>query len=389
MCCSIVFYYENKILQECISRYKCIVPKYDGFLTDQDINIEDLNKISAEYNIKWDKKYAETPINATTYDEDKLEAILYNDYKIVPGHLNTSMDLANKIYKELFKELVYCEEKWYGYRNKLWTIYKNPNYLIKTFITEHLKLYWKFKVKEKDLILDEENGEEKWEKIEDAYKKCFKTLDKLAFMSSLIKDLEVLLLDDTFIDKLDKQPYKLVFKNGIYDIKTKTFREIEKHDYISKTMKINYSNNINKENREWILGQLLKICNMNQKHLEYYLSILGFCLLGVPEKQQEIYCLVGQRASNGKTILLEALMNIFDIYLGKCDSKVFESDCNKKHKYLTAFINKTYRIIICNEFDDKKKIDSKIYKYMLKNNYHFVNFVHSDLIFASNNIREN
>lgn len=362
MCCSIVFYYENKILQECISRYKCIVPKYDGFLTDQDINIEDLNKISAEYNIKWDKKYAETPINETTYDEDKLEEILYNDYKIVPGHLNTSMDLANKIYKELSKELVYCEEKWYGYRNKLWTIYKNPNYLIKTFITEHLKLYWKFKVKEKDLILDEEKGEEKWEKIEDAYKKCFKTLDKLSFMSSLIKDLEVLLLDDTFIDKLDKQPYKLVFKNGIYDIKTKTFREIEKHDYISKTMKINYSNNINKENREWILGQLLKICNMNQKHLEYYLSILGFCLLGVPEKQQEIYCLVGQRASNGKTILLEALMNIFDIYLGKCDSKVFESDCNKKHKYLTAFINNTYRIIICNEFDDKKKIDSKLYK---------------------------
>jgi len=362
MCCSIVFYYENKILQECISRYKCIVPKYDGFLTDQDINIEDLNKISADYNIKWDKKYAETPINETTYDEDKLEEILYNDYKIIPGHLNTSMDLANKIYKELFKELVYCEEKWYGYRNKLWTIYKNPNYLIKTFITEHLKLYWKFKLKEKDLILEEEKGEEKWEKIEDAYKKCFKTLDKLAFMSSLIKDLEVLLLDDTFIDKLDKQPYKLVFKNGIYDIKTKTFREIEKHDYISKTMKINYSNNINQENREWILGQLLKICNMNQKHLEYYLSILGFCLLGVPEKQQEIYCLVGQRASNGKTILLEALMNIFDIYLGKSDSKVFESDCNKKHKYLTAFINNTYRIIICNEFDDKKKIDSKIYK---------------------------
>ena len=362
MCCSIVFYYENKILQECISRYKCIVPKYDGFLTDQDINIEDLNKISANYNIKWDKKYAETPIKETTYQEDKLEEILYNDYKIVPGNLNTSIDLANKIYKELFKELVYCDDKWYGYKDKLWTIFKSPNYLIKTFIIEHLKLYWKFKVKEKDLILDEEKGEDKWKEIEDTYKKCFKTLDKLAFMSSLIKDLEVLLLDNTFSDKLDKQPYKLVFKNGIYDIENKTFREIEKHDYISKTMKINYSNNINQENREWILGQLLKICNMNQEHLEYYLSILGFCLLGVPEKQQEIYCLVGQRASNGKTILLEALMNIFDIYLGKCDSKVFESDCNKKHKYLTTFINNTYRIIICNEFDDKKKIDSKMYK---------------------------
>ena len=362
MCCSIVFYYENKILQECISKYKCIVPKYDGFLTDQDINIEDLDKISAEYNIKWAKKYAETPITETSYNEDKIQEILYCDYKITPVDLNTSIDLSNKIHKELSKELIFCDEKWFGYRNKLWTVYKNPNYLIKTFIIEHLQLYWKFKSKEKDLILDEDNGQEKWEKIQDDYKKCFKTLDKLAFMSSLIKDLEVLLLDNTFIDKLDKHPYKLVFKNGIYDIKNKTFRQIEKHDFISKTMKTDYNNNINQENKDWILGQLLKICNMNQKHLEYYLSILGFCLLGIPEKQQEIYCLVGQRASNGKTILLEALMNIFDIYLGKSDSKLFESDCNKKHKYLTAFINNTYRIIICNEFDDKKKIDSKIFK---------------------------
>ena len=171
----------------------------------------------------------------------------------------------------------------------------------------------------------------------------------------ILKTVDVIAAEDTRRSRI------LLY---IYDIKTKTFREIEKQDYISKTMKINYSNNINQENREWILGQLLKICNMNQKHLEYYLSILGFYLLGVPEKQQEIYCLVGQRASNGKTILLEALMNIFDIYLGKCDSKVFESDCNKKHKYLTAFINNTYRIIICNEFDDKKKID-EIKKFLL------------------------
>jgi len=33
-------------------------------------------------------------------------------------------------------------------------------------------------------------------------------------------------------------------------------------------------------------------------------------------------------------------------------------------------------------------LDSKIYKYMIENNYHFVNFVHSDLIFASKNIRD-
>lgn len=34
-------------------------------------------------------------------------------------------------------------------------------------------------------------------------------------------------------------------------------------------------------------------------------------------------------------------------------------------------------------------INSKIYNHMINNNYHFVNFIHSDLVFASNFIRNN
>tara|TARA_R110000737_G_scaffold296390_1_gene302987 strand:- start:239 stop:1171 length:933 start_codon:yes stop_codon:yes gene_type:complete len=101
---------------------------------------------------------------------------------------------------------------------------------------------------------------------------------------------------------------------------------------------------------------------MNEKHLEYYLSILAFCLCGVPHMEQEIYCLIGQGASNGKTIALEALMDIFEIYITKGDTKIFESDCAKKHKYLIDYYNTTNRIVICNEFDDKKEVDAKMFK---------------------------
>jgi len=73
--------------------------------------------------------------------------------------------------------------------------------------------------------------------------------------------------------------------------------------------------------------------------------------------EQEIYCLIGQSASNGKTIALEALMEIFSIYITKGDTKIFESDFTKKHKYLVDYYNTTNRIIICNEFDDKKELD--------------------------------
>ena len=353
MCCSIVFYYENEILQKAISKYKCIVPKYDGFLTNQDIDINELNDISKEYDVKWDKKHFDINITETTYDNDLLNKLLYPQL-VYPHSFNTTLQLAKTIQNEIKKELIFCNNKWYIYHNKLWITIKNPNYSISNFINNELDKTLEEKLKEKDIDIDEEKN---------TFNKVKQTLDKSAFMNALIKNLELLLLDDKFTDKFDKTEFKFVFENGIYDIKNKTFRkDILKSEYISKTLPFDYNPTINKENREWILKELLKICNMNEKHLEYYLSILAFCLCGVPHMEQEIYCLIGQGASNGKTIALEALMDIFSIYITKGDTKIFESDCSKKHKYLIDYYNTTNRIVICNEFDDKKEVDSKMFK---------------------------
>ena len=353
MCCSIVFYYENEILEKAISKYKCIVPKYDGFLTNQDIDINELNDISKEYDVKWDKKHFDINITETTYDNDLLNKLLYPQL-VYPHSFNTTLQLAKTIQNEIKKELIFCNNKWYIYHNKLWITIKNPNYSISNFINNELDKTLEEKLKEKDIDIDEEKT---------TFNKVKQTLDKSAFMNALIKNLELLLLDDKFTDKFDKTEFKFVFENGIYDIKNKTFRkDILKSEYISKTLPFDYNPTINKENREWILKELLKICNMNEKHLEYYLSILAFCLCGVPHMEQEIYCLIGQGASNGKTIALEALMDIFEIYITKGDTKIFESDCAKKHKYLIDYYNTTNRIVICNEFDDKKEVDAKMFK---------------------------
>ena len=34
MCCSIYYYYECEILLKAVNNYKCIIPKYDGFLNE-------------------------------------------------------------------------------------------------------------------------------------------------------------------------------------------------------------------------------------------------------------------------------------------------------------------------------------------------------------------
>ena len=353
ICSSIVFYYENEILQKAINKYKCIVPKYDGFLTDQFIDINELNELSKEYNVQWDKKCFENIINKSTYDNDLLNKLLYSNL-IYPHSFNTTLLLAETIQHEIKKQLIFCNNSWYIYHNKLWITIKNPNYTISKFINNELDKTLIEKLKETDIDIEDEKLK---------INKVKQQLDKSPFMNGIIKNLELLLLDNKFTEKFDKTEFKFVFQNGVFDIKNKTFRkDILKEEYITQTLPYDYNPEINKENREWILKELLKICNMNEKHLEYYLSILAFCLCGVPHMEQEIYCLIGQGASNGKTIALEALMEIFSIYITKGDTKIFESDCSKKHKYLIDYYNTTNRIVICNEFDDKKEVDSKMFK---------------------------
>ena len=186
MCCSIVFYYENEILQKAINKYKCIVPKFDGFLTNQDIDIEELNEISKEYDVKWDKKYFDNIITETTYDNEILNNLLYTNL-IYPHSFNTTLDLAETIQHEIKKELIFCNNKWYIYHKKLWITIKNPNYTISKFINNELNKTLEEKLKESDIDIDE---------VKKTFNKVKQTLDKSAFMNGLIKNLELLLLDD-------------------------------------------------------------------------------------------------------------------------------------------------------------------------------------------------
>ena len=64
MICSIIWYYENNILMKATKLYKCIVPRFDGFYTnDRDLDLEKLNSITKEYNIVWTKKNINKEIN--------------------------------------------------------------------------------------------------------------------------------------------------------------------------------------------------------------------------------------------------------------------------------------------------------------------------------------
>ena len=92
MICSILWYYENKILMEATKKYNCIVPRFDGFYTDDvDLDLEQLNSITKRYNIVWSKKNINKQINIKdnhTDIGDLLHDIKSKKYRDVEYYFN-------------------------------------------------------------------------------------------------------------------------------------------------------------------------------------------------------------------------------------------------------------------------------------------------------------
>jgi phage/plasmid-associated DNA primase len=172
------------------------------------------------------------------------------------------------------------------------------------------------------------------------------------FSKQLATYLKDLLREDKFQYELNQNPYTLPFSNGIYDIRTRSFKEgIHSEDLISYTLPYPYEppqSTLVAEVRE----EIKKICNYNDAHTEYYLSVLGYALTGDSAKIQEIWNLVGQTASNGKSTILSALTKILCPFVKLADSSAFEEGNKKQHKEVASWSG--VRILWANETTSKK-----------------------------------
>lgn len=91
ICSAIVWYYENQILMEATKLFKCIVPRFDGFITNDNIDMDKLNNITKNYGITWDKKYITQVIKIDNNNID-INDILYdinsNEYESIEYFFN-------------------------------------------------------------------------------------------------------------------------------------------------------------------------------------------------------------------------------------------------------------------------------------------------------------
>jgi phage/plasmid-associated DNA primase len=299
---------------------------------------------------------------AKTDNPEKYKDIIYkhrySGLRIHNKDINDSYSLLEKICEPLFEILKYANDKWYTLDDEnMWKQIKEPSAIIMKMVRKGLNNTRKYLNKKLD---DDEDNKElllENQKILDAFAK----IDKPGFCSQAKKHAMTFLEDDKFPSKLDKNPYKIVFNNGIYDIKTDTFVEgILPQDFVTKKLDFDYVEGTDEEEEKFIKDQFYKIMNCNYEHMEYLFSVLGYALSGDASKYQEFYTCIGQLAGNGKSALFEFMSKAYPTYVTNVDTEVLEADYQKKHKKMPQFAN--HRIVYLNEMKKHKKLDVKQFK---------------------------
>lgn len=230
-------------------------------------------------------------------------------------------DYAMVLY-HMYKDKYVCgsinNKKWYVFNRHRWE--KDEGQRLRMAISKNL--FQLYSDKQTQYLADShvyEPTTEEHEKIQRKIKKiaeiCIK-LKKTNDKNNIMREAMEIFYDKDFIKNMDSNPNLLCFTNGVFDFKSKEFRQGYPQDYVTKSTGIPYipyNYEDHKETSDQIIkfmGQLFpepELCNYMWVHL-------ASTLLGIKKEQVfNIYCGSG---SNGKTILADLMSQCLGEYKG-------------------------------------------------------------------------
>jgi len=264
------------------------------------------------------------------------------------------------ISKTLKNTLVLCKEKWFMLtESQLWKQQNEPSY----YIIREFHTYLDAVKEGIDKQIAQSEGEAK-EKLLNVLKEWLKTytlISKPGYLSVLTKNLRAQLADDSFENKLDNNPGKLAFKNGIVDLETKHFEKgIHWNDFITQTIPYDYI----PADTSYIKSVLKPTLNNNDDHLDYYLSVVGYSLIGLPQLEKSAYFIIdktnGGKGDNGKSFCFELFRKLLPNYIQRSKSSLLDSKNTKIHKQLATM--KGARLVFLEEMPREKLINTDLLK---------------------------
>ena len=271
-------------------------------------------------------------------------------------------DLEVSRYLAKIMNMKYYNKRWVYFVEKtgLWNEINDVAHLIGCKIQELIsKATFKLNKEIKELDDDDEDKKQKEEELK-FYNKEFQKAN--TSHNNLVKLMKGdCLVDADWFARLDNMPYKVAFKDGVYDLKKCRFRKkLYAMDYLTKTIPMNYKK-ADPLKKVAVLKELKKICNWNDTHLDRYLSQYGYMMCGDAQREQVFFQYKGETASNGKSVVPEALSVIMPCYVRAMGSDTFEvSNKSQVHKVIATW--RGLRIGWVNETDKNAQQDASLLK---------------------------
>ena len=154
------------------------------------------------------------------------------------------------------------------------------------------------------------------------------------------------------MDKLDFEMYRIVYKNGVLDLKALEFREgLQRTDFVTKTIQFDFEKP-KVEHTAFVKEVVKKICNYDENHLDRYLSCLGYAFTGDSTKLCIIFYIVGILASNGKSTIFDVLEDMIPEYVCKAKKECLDVGADLR-KQINSMRGKL--IVYLNEVTKKPK----------------------------------
>ena len=257
---------------------------------------------------------------------------------------------------ELKKTLVLCKENWYVLvpETQLWKQIKEPTFYVISEIRKYID-YSNAQLANKMIGVD---GEEKDKLIgiQKEYLRYYTKINASGYITMCVKNLRAQLVNDLFETKLDTTPGILAFTNGVMDLKTKTFREgLRWDDFLTDTIPYDWQPS-DPSRIDYVKSVLNKILNNNIEHLEYYLALIGYSFIGMPQLEKSLYFMIdgteNGKGDNGKTFFFDILNTLMPNYVYKSKGSMIEDGNAKIHKQLC--MTKGKRLVWLDEFSTKK-----------------------------------
>lgn len=291
----------------------CLGRKYP----DEGFNLpENFENDYPELYLSMTTKYWKADVEITPEIKKLLEDSLSGShYKIAKVIFN--------IYKHRFRIDDIKNPDWYEFDGFRWS----KTHIMNILISEELQKYYKgIKISDTGALQNSDLQEfiQNKDKLEANLRNSLvdniiNKLENVSFKKNVLSEMHYLFksLEPNFVSKLDCNPYIIGFKNGVYDLKTMTFRQGEQNDYITLSTGYEYTPYDPECEEVQDIYKFLRQIIPNKKVFEYLLKVLGRSLLGINDEQ--FYIFTGLSGANGKSTLINFLEYTLGDYMTSAD----------------------------------------------------------------------